>query len=158
MATLGQACRAPQRRLQPTANGWRQVAIVAALATIALTVAACSSYATPDKFASTHDKSIQVSATAYKTAVAYPQSGTHRSYRTLVRPPSAPDCELAGPEPDTVDADLWARLKLDYERHCYKQAEMLARKRLRQLLASGRCGTYAWSRSPTLRHNYATVR
>jgi hypothetical protein len=38
-----------------------------------------------------------------------------------------------------MDADLWARLKLDYERHCYKQAEMLARRQLRQLIASGQC-------------------
>jgi hypothetical protein len=42
-------------------------------------------------------------------------------------------------EPDTVDADLWARLKLDYERHCYQQAEMLVRKRLQRLLTSRRC-------------------
>ena len=44
----------------------------------------------------------------------------------------APECELAGLEPDTVDAGLWARLKLDYERHCYKQADALVRRRLRE--------------------------
>jgi hypothetical protein len=69
----------------------------------------------------------------------------------------APNCELAEPELDTVDADLWVRLKLDYELHCYKQAEMLARKRLRQLLAAGRCGQSASFRSSTLRHNYVTL-
>ncbi len=37
----------------------------------------------------------------------------------------------AGLEADTVDADLWARLKLDYERHCYKQADILVPERLR---------------------------
>jgi hypothetical protein len=57
----------------------------------------------------------------------------------VVAPQPAPDCELPEPQPDSVDADLWARLKLDYERHCYKQAEILARKRLQRLLASGKC-------------------
>jgi hypothetical protein len=35
--------------------------------------------------------------------------------------------------------ELWTRLKIDYERHCYQQAEMLVRKRLQRLLTSGRC-------------------
>ena len=39
-----------------------------------------------------------------------------------------------------MDADQWARLKLDYERHCYEQAEEADRKRLEELLASGKCG------------------
>ena len=122
---------------------------------IALTITGCSSYATPDKSASTEDKSIRNSATA---SVAHPRSGTHESHRILLASRAAPNCEFAGPEPDTIDADLWARLKLDYERHCYKQAEMLARKRLRQLLASDQCRDAALSRSPAFRHNYATVR
>jgi hypothetical protein len=37
-----------------------------------------------------------------------------------------------------VDAEQWARLKLDYARHCYEQAEEADRKRLEQL-ASGKC-------------------
>ena len=45
------------------------------------------------------------------------------------------DCELARPEPDTVDADLWARLKLKFQRHCYRQAEVLIHRRLQQLSA-----------------------
>jgi hypothetical protein len=97
----------------------------------------------------------------YRVAAVHPRPGpqAHRSYRTLVahevahgvthesapesvgesvhEPP--PDCEFKGPEPDTVDADQWARLKLDYERHCYEQAEEADRKRLEQLLASGKC-------------------
>lgn len=45
-------------------------------------------------------------------------------------------CELPGLEPDTVDVDLWSRLKLDYEQHCYnyKRASMLVRRRLRGLV------------------------
>jgi Flp pilus assembly protein TadD len=33
------------------------------------------------------------------------------------------DCELAGLKPNTIDAGLWTRLKLDYKQHCYKQAD-----------------------------------
>jgi len=56
-----------------------------------------------------------------------------------VAPQPAPHCELVVPASNTVDAELWVRLKLDYERHCYQQAEMLVRKRLQRLLTSGRC-------------------
>lgn len=121
---------------------------------IALTIAGCSSYATTDKSAATNDKSIRNST----ASVVYPQSGTHGSHRALLASRSPPNCELAGPEPDTIDADVWARLKLDYERHCYKQAEILARKRLRRLLVSGQCSDIASPSLPAFRHNYATVR
>ena len=47
----------------------------------------------------------------------------------------APHCELAGLEADTIDADLWSRLKLDYERHCRTQADRLVPGRLRGLVA-----------------------
>lgn len=112
----------------------------------ALTMAGCSSPSTRDISVSTErrsqersnqDKSIQDKSSSYRAVSAHPQA--HRLSRALVARQSAPDCEFAGPESDTVDADVWARLKLDYERHCYKQAEMLARKRLQQLLALGKC-------------------
>jgi hypothetical protein len=60
----------------------------------------------------------------------------HRSDRALLAPQRAPDCEFKSPERDAVDADLLARLKLDYERQCYQQAEMVVRNRLRLLQAS----------------------
>ena len=123
---------------------------------IALTIAGCSPYAMQNK--SAQGRTIKHTSRAYKIAVAYPQFGTHGYHGTPEATPLAPNCELTGQEPDTIDADLWARLKLDYERHCYKQAEMLARKQLRQLLASGQCGNITSSRSPAFRHNYATVR
>ena len=145
MATLGRARRASRRRVAPSANGStrlptiRRVLLAVSATSIVLAIAGCSTHSNPEKSASIQDESIQDKSAASRTAPAYSQSETHRSYRALVAPQSAPNCELTGPEADTVDGDLWARLKLDYERHCYKQAEMLARKRLRQLLASGRC-------------------
>jgi hypothetical protein len=65
------------------------------------------------------------------------ESAPESAGESVHEPP--PDCEFKGPEPDTVDADQWARLKLDYERHCYERAEEADRKRLEQLLASGKC-------------------
>ena len=152
---LGQASRTTKRKRVEALAAVARIRLGLFAISIALTIAGCSSYATTGKSASTEGKSIRNSATA---SVAYPQSGTHRSHRVLLASRSPPNCELAGPEPDTIDAELWARMKLDYERHCYKQAEILARKQLRQLLASGQCGDIASSRSPAFRHNYATVR
>ena len=63
------------------------------------------------------------------------RSAPARAHQSLVAHQPALDCELAGPEPNTVDAELWARLKLSYEQLCYKQAEILIRKRLQRLAA-----------------------
>ena len=91
------------------------------VALLALTVAGCSS------------NSLQQESRAHHTASPRLRAGAQ------VAPQPAPHCELAVPASNTVDAELWARLKLDYERHCYQRAEMLVRKRLQRLLTSGRC-------------------
>jgi hypothetical protein len=152
---LGAASHTTKRKRTETLVAIARMRLALSAISIALTITGCSSYATPDKSVSTEDKAIRNSSTS---SVAHLRPGTHESHRILLASRSAPNCEFAGPEPDTIDADLWARLKLDYERHCYKQAEMLARKRLRQLLASDQCRDAALSRSPVFRHNYATVR
>lgn len=56
--------------------------------------------------------------------------------RALLVSPSAPDCEFKDSELETADPNLWARLKLDYERQCYRKAEVSVRNRLRLLQAS----------------------
>jgi hypothetical protein len=61
--------------------------------------------------------------------------------RTLLAPQPAPDCEFGHGELKTLDPDQWARLKLEYERKCYQNAEQLVRKRLRKLQAANRCET-----------------
>jgi hypothetical protein len=63
----------------------------------------------------------------------------HRPDRALLKPQPAPDCEFRGADAKTMDPDLFARLKLDYERRCYQRAERVARDRLRVLQASARC-------------------
>lgn len=76
----------------------------------------------------------------------------HRPKRALLVPQPAPDCELRASDLKTVDPDQWARLKLDYERQCYQQAEKMVRGRLRLLQASSRC-----EMEPT-RHPLTTIR
>jgi hypothetical protein len=56
--------------------------------------------------------------------------------RALFAPQPAPDCEFKDSELETADPNLWARLKLDYERQCYRKAEISVRNRLRLLQTS----------------------
>ena len=60
------------------------------------------------------------------------QKGALSTGASVVRQ-SAPHCELPGLEPDTIDVDVWSRMKLDYEQHChsYKRAAMLVRTKAR---------------------------
>jgi hypothetical protein len=72
-------------------------------------------------------------------AQGQPDFRIRRPNRALLVSQPAPDCEFRGTELKTVDPDQWARLKLDYERQCYQQAEKKVRDRLRLLQASSRC-------------------
>jgi hypothetical protein len=54
----------------------------------------------------------------------------------LLAPHPAPDCEFDGSNVRAVDPNEWARLKIDFERQCYKDAEKTARERLTALQAS----------------------
>lgn len=64
-----------------------------------------------------------------------------RADRALLAPLPEPDCQFTGSvapapgqaEPDKAEAQ---RVKLDYERQCYRQADMIARERLRKLQSS----------------------
>jgi len=81
---------------------------------------------------SIQEKSVQEKFAANRSVLAQLQSGrqAHPFTRAVVVRLAASGCDLAGLKPDTVDANLWARLKLDYERHCHKQADALVRRRL----------------------------
>ena len=57
----------------------------------------------------------------------------------LLSPQPAPDCEFKRSDLKTVDPDEWARLKVEYERQCYQDAEKAARERLVLLQASSTC-------------------
>jgi hypothetical protein len=51
----------------------------------------------------------------------------------------APNCEFNRADIKAVDPDEWARLKAEFERQCYQDAEKTARDRLSQLQASSTC-------------------
>lgn len=57
----------------------------------------------------------------------------------LLSPQPAPDCEFNKSDLKTVDPDEWARLKIQYERQCYQDAEKAARDRLALLQTSSTC-------------------
>jgi hypothetical protein len=70
---------------------------------------------------------------------ARPEPKTCRPDRALLAPQPAPDCGFGRADLKTLDPDQWARLKLEYELSCYKEAEKTARKRLRLLQAAAKC-------------------
>jgi len=69
----------------------------------------------------------------------YAEPKIRRPDPTLLSPQPAPDCEFKRSDLKTVDPDEWARLKVEYERQCYLDAEKAARDRLVLLQASATC-------------------
>ena len=65
-----------------------------------------------------------------------PAAHTCRPDNALLAPQPAPDCGFGRANLKTLDPDQWARLKLEYELKCYKDAEKTARNRLRLLQAA----------------------
>jgi hypothetical protein len=63
----------------------------------------------------------------------------HRPDPALLAPQPAPNCEFKRADVRAVDPNEWARLKAEYERQCYQDAEKAARDRLGQLQASSIC-------------------
>jgi hypothetical protein len=98
-----------------------------ALALGALAVSGCAQSSAPDP--------VQASAAIQtETRICRPDPA-------LLVPQSAPDCVFRRPELKTMDPDQWARLKIEYERQCYQDAEKSVRNRLRRLQAANRCET-----------------
>ena len=63
----------------------------------------------------------------------------HRPDPALLAPQPAPNCEFKRADVKAVDPNEWGRLKTEYERQCYQDAEKAARDRLGQLQASSLC-------------------
>jgi tetratricopeptide (TPR) repeat protein len=107
------------------ARGFRALSALS----FAAIIASCSSPSFQGKSVSAlgeviEEKAIQEKSATHQSMPTHPKSRlqAHRSTGASVVGQPAPDCELTGLEPNTVDVDLWARLKLDYKRHCYEQA------------------------------------
>jgi hypothetical protein len=71
--------------------------------------------------------------------VRYAEPKIRRPDPALLAPQPAPDCEFKRSDLKTVDPDQWARLKAEYERQCYQDAEKAARDRLVLLQESSTC-------------------
>jgi hypothetical protein len=88
-------------------------------------------------------KASQVRSTLHARTHTKPQQQTelhvHRPDPALLAPQVAPNCEFRRADVKTVDPGEWARLKAEYERQCYQDAEKAARDRLGQLQASSLC-------------------
>jgi hypothetical protein len=69
----------------------------------------------------------------------YAKPVIRRPDAALLAPQPAPDCELTRSGTSAVDPNEWARLRLEYARQCYQDAEKAARERLSQLQASATC-------------------
>jgi hypothetical protein len=63
----------------------------------------------------------------------------HRPDPALLTAQPAPHCEFTNTDLKAVDPDQWDRLKTEFERKCYQDAEKAVRDRLSQLQASGTC-------------------
>ena len=70
--------------------------------------------------------------------IRYAEPKIRRPDPALLAPQPAPDCEFKRPDLKTVDPDEWTRLKVEYERQCYQDAEKAARERL-VLLQTSTC-------------------
>ena len=75
----------------------------------------------------------------YSEPYRYAEPKIRRPDLALLSPQPAPDCEFKRSDLKTVDPDEWARLKVEYERQCYQDAEKAARERLALLQASSTC-------------------
>jgi hypothetical protein len=75
----------------------------------------------------------------YPEPYRYAAPRIRRPDPALLSPQPAPDCEFNGSGLKTVDPNEWARLKVEYERQCYLDAEKAARERLALLQTSSTC-------------------
>ena len=75
----------------------------------------------------------------YAQPTRYAEPKIRRPNLALLSPQPAPDCELKRSDLRTVDPDEWARLRVEYERQCYQNAEKAVRERLALLQASSTC-------------------
>jgi hypothetical protein len=110
----------------------------------ALTLAGCARHAaTRDLHPGWHKATAPVVDTRQR-AEAYPRQrqSTARRVRwpeaALLSPQQGPDCEFRGANTEAMDAGELARLKIEYERQCFQNAERAARDRLNSLQSAVR--------------------
>jgi hypothetical protein len=70
---------------------------------------------------------------AYTRAPRHAEPRVRHPDAALLEPQPAPNCEYKRADIKAVDPDEWARLRTEYERQCFQDAEKAARDRLSQL-------------------------
>ena len=100
-----------------------------------MTVAGCAHHPAADAFHPTQHKvgaaPVQIRGTGnYPEQRRYAKAQRYRPDAALLSPQPAPDCEFRGANVEAMDATELARLKIEYERRCYQNAERAARDRL----------------------------
>jgi hypothetical protein len=116
-------------------NIWRRIARSATLCAAAGATAALLCACAPS---STDLESRHEGVQASTTIGEHPELAC-RPDRGLLVAPHAPDCSFGRSELKTLDPDQWARLKIEFERKCYQNAERAVRDKLRRLQAANRC-------------------
>jgi hypothetical protein len=115
-------------------NIWRRIARSAMLCAAACATAALAACAPSSADLESRHERVQASTTIGE----HPEL-TCRPDRALLVAPHAPDCSFGRSDLKTLDPDQWARLKVEYERTCFQNAERSVRDKLRRLQAASRC-------------------
>ncbi len=117
---------------------------IISVAVLALALAGCARNPPPREASLAHGEVRTTPARLYSRARVHPET-QHAELRVrrpdpaLLAPQPAPNCEFKRADIKAVDADEWTRLKTEYERQCYQDAEKAARERLSQLQGSAIC-------------------
>lgn len=133
----------PNRSVQPgtIVGPWRRRRSLVLVALCAVSIAGCANNPPPREAGHPVET---VSQPRHKVARKSPAPRIRQVERTRQVDPSllaeqpAPDCEYARTGDTAVDPGEWTRLKLDYEKQCYKAAEEISRKRLHLLQQANR--------------------
>jgi hypothetical protein len=101
---------------------------------LALVLAGCAQASSPEP------------APAATTPQTHAEARICRPEAALLLPQPPPDCVFRRGDLKTADPDLWAKLKIEYERQCYERAERRVREHLARLQAASRCEIEAANR------------
>lgn len=123
----------------------RRTRLIVCVTVLALNVAGCARNPPPHESGLVQRQMRSAPVRLYSRARVHPEAQQHAELRVrrpdpaLMAPQPTPNCEFKRADIKAVDADEWARLKTEYERQCYQDAEKAARERLSQLQGSATC-------------------
>ena len=122
----------------------RSKLLIMSVAVLALELAGCARNP-PQRESSLPQRQIRATPTRLYSRARVRSETPHAELRVrrpdpaLLAPQPSPNCEFKRADIKAVDANEWARLKIEYERQCYQDAEMAARDRLSQLQGAAIC-------------------